>query len=90
MKEESKVIAYGNGGSMHTGEAATRRFALITLKSALKLEMAGIRVRAGCSALAAAKSITGLRTNKRETHIIKLSIMIGELEKSITFVKEGA
>lgn len=86
MNEKSQVIVHGAGGSSHIGEAATRRFQLIAIRSGLKLEAAGIKVRRGVSMVKVAQEITGLKNRDRDTLINKLTLMIRELEKEIEFV----
>ena len=88
MAEKAQVIAHGAGGSTHTGEAATRRFQLLTVRSGLKLEAAGIKVKRGVSMVKVAQRLTGLNNRDRDTLMNKLTLMIRELEKEIEFVPE--
>lgn len=85
-EQKSQVIAHGEGGSTHVGEAATRRFQLIAIRSALGLEAKGIKIRRGFSALKAAQTLTGLRTRDREVQAQALTRMVKELEEHIEFV----
>lgn len=86
MTAKSQVIAHGAGGSTHTGEAATRRFQLLTVRSGLKLEAAGIKVKRGVSMIKVAQALTGLKNRDRDTLINKLTLMVRELEAGIEFV----
>lgn len=56
-------------------------FRLVSLKSALRIELAGMKVRSGFSALKIAKTVTGLKTNDRSKQIeaidAKLAMMTG-------------
>jgi hypothetical protein len=88
MSKKSQVIAHGTGGSTHTGDAATRRFQLLTVRQGLKLEAAGIRVRRGVSMVKVARQLTGLANRDRDTLMNKLTLMIKELEQEIEFVQE--
>lgn len=88
MKQQSQVILHGAGGSTHTGEAATRRFQLLTVRQGLKLEAVGIKVKRGVSMVRVAQALTGLKNRDRDTLIAKLNTMIAELEQSIEFVRE--
>ncbi len=88
MTKKSQVIAHGAGGSTHTGDAATRRFQLLTVRSGLKLEAAGIKVRRGVSMVKVAQQLTGLTNRDRDTLMNKLTLMIKELETQIEFVQE--
>lgn len=85
---KGEVTIHAGGGSLHTGEAATRRFQLIALKHALELQKVGIRVRGRVSVLAKVKEMTGSRSNDIDKQIERLDLMIAELEKNITFKKE--
>lgn len=87
------TITYRADGSAETfrGREAVEVFRLATVISALSLEDKGIRVRRGFSALALAKTITGLKTNKRQEQIARLREMLEEQKDKVNHVSaEGA
>lgn len=72
-----RVIYYPNGNAKaFDGRNAVEIYRLAALISALKLEGQGIKVTRGASAMKIAKSITGLKTNKREVLIERLREML--------------
>jgi hypothetical protein len=73
---------------MFSGRGAVDFYRLHVLISSLKLEMKGLRLSRGTSALAVAKRETGLRTNDRNKHIERLQEMIDEAKQAITIVNE--
>ncbi len=88
MTKKAQVIVHGAGGSTHVGDAATRRFQLLTVRQGLKLEAAGIKVKRGVSMVKVAQALTGLQNRDRDTLMNKLTLMIRELETQIEFVQE--
>jgi hypothetical protein len=71
------------------GPEAVQLFRLITLRSALKLELAtGMRMSRHQTALAVAKTITGLKTNKREAHITAVESLIEKQRAKVTHIDE--
>ena len=86
---KAEVIVTPGGGSIHTGEAATKRVQLITVRSALRLHKnTGMQVRRGVNIVRIAQEHTGLRTRKHDELLARLDVMIRELETQIEF-KEG-
>lgn len=72
-----------------SGPVAVEAFRLRALISALKLEMVGLKMSRGMSALAVAKRTTGLRTNDRAQQIARLRIMMQETVARCLVVTDG-
>lgn len=90
METKSTVTPLGDGGSVHTGEAATRRFQLLAVRSALKLhKQTGMQLRRGVNIIRTAQACTGLKTRDHNELINKLTLMVRELESQIEFKQEG-
>jgi hypothetical protein len=91
MAQEIGTIEHGSrGGYMASGRPAVDLIALIHLKSALKLEIncPGLRMSRHMSALKAAKTRTGLRTNDRAAHLARVEAMIEEANSRVIHVIE--
>ena len=84
MTIENKVIRK-DSHTTFIGPAATRMFSIAALIKALELEEKGIKVIRGRSALSVAKLHTGLRTNKRATHIATLRVQVDRLKAECGF-----
>lgn len=84
-----EVRSLSDGGTVHIGEAATRRFQIIAVVTALRFEIrTGLKIT-GRGALPIAKKLTGMDTNDRERLITRLEEMRAELETHIKFTQEG-
>lgn len=74
-----------------TGRPAIELYALLQLRSGLKLELRcpGMKFSRMGSALKFAKQRTGLRTNDRAKHIERLDLMIEELRAHVIWPADG-
>lgn len=79
------MIEVTKAGTVLTGKGLDLYF-LLSLQSALNLELKGIRIRRNFSALKRAKEVTGLKTNDRQKHIDALRDMVNELSAKVTRV----
>lgn len=88
----SGTITYGPDGNARSfdGLDAVDVFRIATLISSLKLEMKGMRMSRGMSALAVAKRFTGLKTNKREVQIAALEERLRIQRTMVTHITEEA
>lgn len=76
MSARATVEHHENGMTVFAGADAVALYQLMALRSALGLELKGLRLSRGASALKTAKRMTGLRTNDRNAQIAALSGMI--------------
>jgi hypothetical protein len=80
------VIEHSPSGAVVATGKGVELFRLLALKSALKLEIKGLRMSRRMSALKAAKSITGLSSNKRDVQLAEVERLISCLEPKVTRV----
>lgn len=89
MAEIGTIEHFPNGTVVATGPAV-EVVQLLTLRSALRLEMRGLRLSRGRSALRMAKAKTGLKTNDRNEQIKRLEAMIEGARACVIHVKAHA
>jgi hypothetical protein len=74
---------------MIEGPEAMQLFRLITLKSALRFNMkTGMKITRGYS-LKLVKQTTGLKTNNKHLHMLKLDEMIEAQRAKVNYVREA-
>jgi hypothetical protein len=84
-------IQIKNGAATNmVGPKAVDVFRLAALVSGLRLELKcpGMKMSRHLSALAAAKTITGLRTNDRAKHLARAEIMLEQAKTEVVYVDE--
>jgi len=72
------------------GRKAVEVFRLAALVSGLQLEIKcpGMKMSRHMSALAAAKTVTGLRTNNRLKHLARAEIMLEQAKTEVIYLDE--
>jgi hypothetical protein len=77
------------GGVSCVGPKAVNVFRLASLVSMLRLELKcpGLRMSRHMSALQAAKTITGLKTNNRAKHLERAEIMLEQAKSEVLYVE---
>lgn len=83
------MIEKTEGGALVMTGKGIDLYQLLALRSALKLEMKGLRMSRHMSALKAAKAITGLKSSKREAQLAEVERLIATLEPKVTRVSSG-
>lgn len=70
------------------GKDAVQVFRLAALASGLRLEIRcpGLKMSRHISALAAAKKITGLKTNKRQVQLERVELMLEQAKTQVVYV----
>lgn len=82
-------IHYTDSATTFSGPNAVELFRLASLKAALGLEMrTGLRMSRRYTALAAAKHITGLKTNDRAKHLAWCEQRMTELKAALPVVDD--
>ncbi len=81
-------IVLTDGGTSCVGPDAVEVFRLAALVGALKLEIKGMKMSRHMSALAVAKSITGLKTNDRAKHLARVEQMLQEAHAKVDHIDE--
>ena len=73
------------------GRDAVEVFRLATLISGLRLELKcpGMKMSRHMSALKAAKTITGLKTNDRAKHLARAELMLEQAKSQVVYVEKG-
>jgi hypothetical protein len=82
-----RIEHHEGGGISFVGCEAVNVFKLATLISALEFEhKTGMKMSRHISALAAAKRITGLKTNDRTKHIARVKILLENAQAQVLHV----
>lgn len=79
MENTISYSADGNAQSF-SGHEAVEVYRIATLISGLKLEKVGMKVSRHVNCLKIAKQMTGMRTNDRDAHIARLTVMLADMK----------